>query len=75
MRYFSLVMVRPDPRSSGNHGHDCDDHRNNAPREYDLGCMFRNMVLECANNNVDEPGNAGCGAAGVDASEMLQETG
>ena len=68
-------MVRTDPRSGGNHGDHSNDDTENTPGEDGRRSVLDMAVLEGADDGVDEPGNAGGGAAGVDASEMLQETG
>ena len=69
-----LVMVLPDPRGSSNSDHDSDDSCNYTPGEHNSGSVLLDMILERANDNVDEPcDTCGC-AARMDATNVLDET-
>ncbi len=54
----SLVMVGTDPRCSGNHGHNCDDHSDNTPCKDNFGRVSDNVVLEGPYDNEDEPSDS-----------------
>lgn len=68
-------MVGPNPGRSSNHGDHGDDDTKDTPGEDGGRSVLDMTVLEGANDGVDEPGDTGGGAARVDASEVLQETG
>lgn len=68
-------MVGANPGRSSNHGDHSNDDTENTPGEDGGRSVLDMTVLEGANDGVDEPGDTGGGAARVDASKMLQETG
>ncbi len=64
-------MVVSDPWSGGYRSHDCDHGGNDAPCKNDFGGVLNCMVLECPDDNEDEPGySRGC-TARMDSSNML----
>ena len=68
------MVVSANPRCRSNHGDNCDNDTNDAPGERDLRSVLLNMVLEGADHCEDEPGNTGGCTAGVDATDVLNET-
>lgn len=68
------MVVGTDPGGSSNHRHDGDYDGDDTPSEHHLGRVLGDMVLESADDGVDEPGDTRGGAAGVDTTEMLKET-
>ena len=71
MRMHSLVVVSTNPGRSSNHGDDCDDNTEYTPCEHGWRGMMELVMLECADDGVDEPGNSGCSTARVNTTEML----
>ena len=69
------MVVSTDPRGGSHHGDNTDHNRNDAPGQSDRRCMQRHMVLEGTDNDEDEPGNAGGSTAGVNTTNVLDETG
>ena len=69
------MVVSTNPGSSSHHRHDGNNHCHNTPAENDLGSVCRHVVLEDADNRVDEPGDTRDSTAGVDTAKMLQKTG
>ena len=74
-RASSLVVVRADPGRGGEHRDARGADGDHAPAEDDLRDVFRDVVLEVAHDDEDEPRDARCRAAGVDAADVLQERG
>lgn len=66
-----LVVVGTDPGSGGDHGHNGNDYGHNTPAEDDFRCVVGDVVLECADDRVDEPCNTRDGTARVNTAEML----
>ena len=69
-----LVMAQTDPRSSGDHREEADRDGNDAPSEDCFRCVLRDVGLEGADDEEDEPCDTGGGASRVNATDMLQET-
>ena len=68
-----LVMAQTDPRSGGDHREEADRDGDDAPSEYSFRCVLRDVGLEGADNEEDEPCDTGGGAAGVDTADVLEE--
>lgn len=71
----SLVVVSTDPRGSSHHGDNTDHNRDDTPGQSDRRSMQRHMVLEGADDDEDEPGDARGGTARVNTTNVLDETG
>ena len=69
-----LVMAQTDPRSSGDHREEADRDGDDAPSEDCFRCVLRDVGLEGADDEEDEPCDTGGGASGVDTADVLQET-
>ena len=65
-----MVMV-PDYWRSSSQDNDRDYERDDAPCKDDLRRVIQRMSLEGTDNEEDEPCDARCGTARVDAADML----
>ena len=66
-------MVVPDPWRGGDHRQASEGNCDDAPCEHDFRDVLHGMVLEVAHYRKDEPSYAGRSAAGVNATNVLQE--
>ena len=69
------MVVGTNPRSGSKHDHVDHYQSNNTPCEDGCGGMVRVAMLERADSKEEEPSNAGGSAAGVDTTDVLDETG
>ena len=65
--------MRTNPRGGSSHGYATSAYCDDTPTENDLRDVLRDVVLEVANDDEDEPSNARDCGTGVDASNVLQE--
>ena len=73
MNVLMVPLADPGHRREGDDGK--DDRGDYAPHEGDRPHMHGVLVLEEADDSVENPSEGGDGAAGVDSSEMLKESG
>ena len=69
------MVVGTNPWHSSEHDHIHDNQGDDTPREDDRRRVHRDMVLEGADDEEEEPGDTGSGAAGVDTTNVLNEAG
>lgn len=69
------MVVSTDPRGSSHHGDNTDYNCDNTPGQSDRRSMQRHMVLEGSDDDEDKPGDTGSSAAGVNATNVLDEPG
>ena len=69
------MVVRPNPWCGGTHSDNGYNNSQDTPCEDYFWCVFRDMVLEGADDEEEEPGDTSSGAAGVDTTNVLDEAG
>ena len=69
------MVVGTNPWHSSEHDHIHDNQGDDTPREDDRRRVHRDMVLEGADDEEEEPGDTSSGAAGVDTTNVLDEAG
>lgn len=67
------MVVGTNPGCCGDHGDNRHDDRDNTPCQSDRGSIVGISVLEGADDSVYEPDDPGCGATGVDTTNVLDE--
>lgn len=68
------MVVLPNPRSRSDHDYMNDHEGDDSPSKHDSRGVVVDMMLEGADNLEEEPGYTGDGTAGVDATNVLNET-
>lgn len=73
MSVLVVALTDPGHRREGDDGK--DDRGDHAPHEGDRPYVHGVLVLEKRDDRVENPSKSGDGAAGMDASEVLKESG